>query len=125
MVSDGYAVSMVKEPQAIRCLVGQTSCLATIAWMRGCTEPRHIGGTEFIQTSGLCCQSRSFLDLWLKQSKRCVRSRCKDQRWCHCRPLTEEDRQSVLCFLVRVVRSSETSLTAQLNSQRVRLAILL
>ena len=61
----------------------------------------------------------------LTQSKRCVRGRCKDQRWCRCQPLTEEDLQPVLCFRVGVVRSSETSLTAQLNSQRVRLAILL
>ena len=61
----------------------------------------------------------------LRQSKRCVRGRCKDRCWCRCRPLTEEDRQPVLCFRVGVVRSSETSFTAQVNSQRFRLAILL
>ena len=46
----------------------------------------------------------------LAQSKRRVCGCCKDRRWCRCWPLTEEDRQPVLCFRVGLVRSSKTSL---------------
>ena len=65
MVSDGYAVSMAKESQAIRRLVGQTSCLATVAWIRGCTEPRTYWRYGIYTDFRLPFPIPTFSSLWL------------------------------------------------------------